>query len=273
MPRIRHAPSRRITIRRGAASSPPVDPGSVYVADASNTGHRIALTDDARTFISTASVVLTGKRFTASLVTVSGVSPTITDCEFVGELIVRGDGATITHNTIGALSLSGTDTAVVEYNDVPGFVGKDGVHVTSDTGQCGNVTIRRNWVHTPKMSATSHYDSLQIRGVIGALIEENTLDQTGYTGGPGLPGSGLNAALFLENAQGGNTGVIVRRNRLLALGYFVLRVYANDTTQIVDNVISTATGPGGSPVAVITTDSTARAASGNATQTGAPVTV
>jgi hypothetical protein len=92
---------------------------------------------------------------------------------------------------------------------------EDGFHITGDAGRpVENTTLRGNLVDSPVAVDPAHYDGLQVRGVKGLLVECNTINL-----GPWQ--STFTAALFLENANGGNTGVRVLNNWLDGGGFII----------------------------------------------------
>jgi len=145
-------------------------------------------------------------------VTFTGSSLTLRNVRVTGSAIFRGDNLVIEDSELGALSLSGTQNVRVSRVEITGAAGSDGIHVTSDSGRAGGVLLEDTWVHNPLVTATSHYDGLQVRGVDGLTLRRVAIDL-----GPHNPQH--NAALFLENANGGNRTVVVEDSWILGGGY------------------------------------------------------
>ncbi len=153
-------------------------------------------------------VVITGDAtFTGSNLTLRGVRVT-------GHAVFRGDNLVIERSEVGALSLSGTWGVRVSGLDVTGAPGQDGIHVTSGTGPAGAITIADTWVHNPVVTATSHYDGVQVRGVDGLTFERVAVDLGDYQ-------PQFNAALFLEDVSGGNRNITVVDSRFTGGGFEV----------------------------------------------------
>jgi hypothetical protein len=78
-----------------------------------------------------------------------------------------------------------------------------------------NVTLRYNYVHDPRVPSTAHYDGTQVRGVSGLTIHCSV-----YDAGPYKPQ--FNAAIYLENANGGDSNAVVDHNWLYGFGFSVM---------------------------------------------------
>lgn len=152
-----------------------------------------------------------------------------------GALVVRGTGVTVEDSDVGAFVVSGGKDVVATRLNVFGQTGSDGIHVTSDTGRVQNVLIEDSWVHTPRVTPTSHYDGIQVRGVDGLTLRGNTFDL-----GPFKPQ--YNASIFLENANGGNTNVTIEGNHLDGGGYAVY--LGGQNTRFVNNTFGPSAGFG-----------------------------
>ena len=116
------------------------------------------------------------------------------------------------------VNLSGTGTVNLRYNRIYNFT-SDAIHITADTGSVTNVTLTGNYIHSPTPQCGAHADGLQVRGVTGLLLDNNSFDM-----GPWAQVCGqdaLNAALFFEDANGGNSGITVRDNYLNGGGFIV----------------------------------------------------
>ena len=144
-----------------------------------------------------------------------------------GHLVVRGTDVTIEDSELGALSVSSATQVVARRVEIFGNLGDDGIHVTSGGGpRASDVVIEGCWVHSPQVEAESHYDGIQVRGVDGLTLRGNTFDL-----GPWM--DRYNAAVFLEEANGGNVDVLVEGNLINGGGY---SVYVNGRdVRLVDN--------------------------------------
>lgn len=144
-----------------------------------------------------------------------------------GHVVTRGDDVTIEDSEVGALSVAGSAGAVARRVEVFGNLGDDGIHVTSDgAARTTDVLIEGCWVHSPQVEPDSHYDGIQVRGVDGLTLRGSTLDLGQWM-------DRHNAAVFLEDANGGNTDVLVERNVINGGGYSVY--VAGQGVRFVDN--------------------------------------
>ncbi len=146
----------------------------------------------------------------------TGSNLTLRNVRVTGHAVIRGDNVVIERSQVGALSLSGTWGVRVSGVDVAGAVGQDGIHITSTsgTGQAGAITITDTWVHNPLVTPTSHYDGIQVRGVDSLTLQRVAVDLGTYQ-------PRYNAALFLEDVDGGNRNVTVADSRFTGGGYEV----------------------------------------------------
>lgn len=151
--------------------------------------------------------------------TFGGSKVTVRNSLITGEAVFRGDDVTLEACELGALSLSGTAKVRARGLLIGGRIAKDGIHITSDTGQCEDIVIEDSLIHHPVVTASSHYDGCQVRGVQGLTLRRVTIDL-------GAHKPQYTAALFLQNAQGGNHDVLVEDCTLLGGGY---TLYASGT--------------------------------------------
>jgi hypothetical protein len=162
----------------------------------------------------------------------SGNNLTFRNCYIRGGLLLQGDNITVEHCTIeGGVSFSGTNTVSFQYNNVKDS-GDDLLHITSDSGQSANITLANNYIHTPTPSCGAHADGLQVRGVNTLSIVNNTIDM-----GPWVQVCGqdaLNAAIFFESANGGNSNLTVDGNYLNGAG-ITLRLNPGANQKIINN--------------------------------------
>lgn len=148
-----------------------------------------------------------------------GNNLTITNSKIGSGVTFYGDNIRIERSEIvDGLSLSGTLGVVAEYNRIHTFT-DDGVHITSDTGQAGNITLAHNYIHNAIPPDSAHSDALQVRGVDNLTLTNNNFDMGAWrqvgAGGP------KNAAIFLEGGNGGNRNITLNGNYLNGGGYVV----------------------------------------------------
>jgi hypothetical protein len=129
-----------------------------------------------------------------------------------GSLRIRGSQLTVEDSEVGAVSISGEEEVVLRRTEVFGTPGSDGIHITSDSGPVRDVLIEDCWIHSPQVEPDSHYDGVQVRGVDGLVIRGTTIDL-------GPPEPQHNAAVFLQEANGGNRSVVLEDNWLAGGGY------------------------------------------------------
>lgn len=162
----------------------------------------------------------------------SGSNLTFRNCYFNGGLLLQGDNITIEHCTIkGGVSFSGTDTVSFRYNNIFNS-SDDSLHITSDSGQSANIALTNNYIHSPTPSCGAHADGLQVRGVNGLSLINNAIDM-----GPWAQVCGqdtLNAAVFFESANGGNSDIVLDGNYLNGAG-ITLRLSPGADQKITNN--------------------------------------
>jgi hypothetical protein len=153
---------------------------------------------------------------------ITGDDVMIRNVKVEGEILVTGDRVTLDHVTAQAIAISSASDVTVRFSDV-GFGSDDAIHITSDRGRrVQNITLNNNYIHDPRVESTGHYDGTQIRGADNVMISCST-----YDAGPYQPP--FNAAIYLENANGGDNGATIRDNWLRGFGY-VLMIDATGTT-------------------------------------------
>ncbi|MDF1603445.1 right-handed parallel beta-helix repeat-containing protein [Nocardioides sp. YIM 152315] len=132
-----------------------------------------------------------------------------------GNILVTGDGVTIDHVSTTGIAISSASKAEVRYSNIGGGA-EDGIHVTSDRGRLAtDITLSYNFVHSPEVPPGGHYDGTQVRGVDGLLVTCSTYDAGPYE-------STHNAAIYLEDANGGDANVAIEHNWLLGSGFSVM---------------------------------------------------
>lgn len=134
-------------------------------------------------------------------------------------------------NIQGGISVSGASDVVIRRNNIQGST-SDLIHVTSDTGRIRNLTITDNFLHNPQPACGAHADGIQVRGVENLRIENNAIDMGAWRQVCGQ--DALNAALFFENANGGNLTIRIIGNYLNGAGY-VLRLAPGRDQHITGN--------------------------------------
>jgi hypothetical protein len=132
-----------------------------------------------------------------------------------GSILITGDNAMIDHVTTDGVSISSASGTTVQYANI-GYSKGDGVHVTSDRGKMiRGAVLRYNYIHDPRVPSGAHYDGTQVRGVDGLTIDCSVYD-------PGPFQETFNAAVYLENANGGDTNVRVTNNWLYGHAFAVM---------------------------------------------------
>jgi Right handed beta helix region len=126
-----------------------------------------------------------------------------------------GNNAILDHVSATGIAISSATGSTVQYSNI-GKSPEDGIHITSDRGSMvKNVVLSHNFIHSPKVPETAHYDGTQVRGVKGLVISCSTYD-------PGKYQTPFNAAIYLEDANGGNTNVSIEDNWLYGFGFSVM---------------------------------------------------
>ncbi|HMM93440.1 right-handed parallel beta-helix repeat-containing protein [Phycicoccus sp.] len=196
-------PPSSTTPATGSIGSCPVRPS------ASTTGAHGTRSSSSRTTLGNGAVL---KNANVSDLTITGSNVTVQNVAVSGGILVQGSKVTIDHVTAQNVSISSASSVVVQYSNL-GRGGEDAIHVTSDRGsQVRGVTLRYNYLHDPRPSSDAHYDGTQVRGVNGLTISCSVYDGGPYT-------SQLNAAIYLEDANGGNSNVTIDRNWLFGYGF------------------------------------------------------
>ncbi len=217
-------------------TTPPPSPPTSGFPNASNTGVPAGTPLTAYAGPNTnnsSNIVLENMNFSSgSSYLFNGSNVTIRNSQFARSVQFNGDNITFENNTVsGGVSLSGTTSVTLRYNNISNF-GADGIHLTSDSGQAGNVTITHNFIHSPNPGCGAHADGIQVRGVNGLTLSHNTFDMGAWRQVCGL--DALNAAVFLETANGGNSNMTVAGNYLNG-GGIVLRLTPGPNQTITNN--------------------------------------
>jgi Right handed beta helix region len=163
---------------------------------------------------------------------ISGNNVTLKHCALSGGLIISGTNIRIERCTIkGGVSISGAQIVVLDKNNIQGST-DDLLHITSDTGRVQNITLSGNYLHSPQPACGAHADGLQVRGVDTLMILNNRIDMGAWTQVCGQ--DALNAAIFLEVANGGNQDISIVDN-ILNGGGFTLRLNTATNIRVLRN--------------------------------------
>lgn len=157
------------------------------------------------------------KNANVSSLTIMGDNVTVRNVAVAGNIFVSGgsNNVRIIRVTTQGVGISSSSNVVVRRANI-GYSTGDAIHVTSDAGsQVRNVRLRYNFIHHPRVTDGSHYDGTQVRGVDDMLIECSTYRAGTYRGG-------YNAAIYLENANGGDSHVKVHHNWLIGNAFSVM---------------------------------------------------
>ncbi len=222
-PTAKTATSTTTTSAPSASSTTTASSGGAIAAcamkpSASNTGASGSLPASGTTSISTNGTTLQGK--TVQDLMIYGDNVTVKNVKVLGGVVIRGDNVTVDHVTAQGIAISGATNAVVQYANISG--GNDATHITSDTGSVRNATLRYNYIHDPNPSPNAHYDGTQIRGADGVKILCSTYKLGAWE-------STYNAAVYMENANGGTRNVTVANNWIDGGGFSVYVTATNLT--------------------------------------------
>lgn len=170
-------------------------------------------------------LVLDGVHITGDL-TLTGAGQVLRNSRVDGHVVVRGSGQVIEDAEVGSLAVSGATQFRASRVDVFGQPGEDGIHVTSGTDPASDILIEDSWIHSPEVDPESHYDGVQVRGVERLTLRGNAIDLGPWE-------RQYNAAIFLEDANGGNHDVVVEGNYLNGGGYSLY--LEGDAVTVADN--------------------------------------
>lgn len=217
------APIQVRAVRRAGSTSSPLPAG--LTATAANTGVPTGAALATSSATSLAGAVYDGLHFTSPLVTIDGDGATVTRCRFAGEAVTRADGVTLEDSEAAAWSFSGAWGTRGTGLKVLGGIGKDNFHVTSDTGQAGDIELRRLYARgdiAAMIGASgNHFDGIQVRGVDGLLVEDFVF----VLEAPGVHDL-HNAAIFIQEAHGGSRGCVFRHGLVRSGGWQTFSLYA-----------------------------------------------
>jgi hypothetical protein len=179
---------------------------------ASNTGATGALQDNPTTVLKNGQTLENAR---VEELEIRGKGVTVRNVEVAGNVFITGNNAILDHVSATGIAISSATGSTVQYSNI-GKSPEDGIHITSDRGSMvKNVVLSHNFIHSPKVPETAHYDGTQVRGVKGLVISCSTYD-------PGKYQTPFNAAIYLEDANGGNTNVSIEDNWLYGFGFSVM---------------------------------------------------
>ncbi|MDF1603452.1 hypothetical protein [Nocardioides sp. YIM 152315] len=148
---------------------------------------------------------------------ISGSDVTVKNVHVRGNIFVTPGSSRvrIVRTTSQGVGISSASRISVIRSDI-GYSTDDAIHVTSDAGSLvRKIRLRYNYIHDPRVTDGSHYDGTQVRGVDRMVIECST-----YRAGPYR--DNYNAAVYLENANGGDSNVTVHHNWLIGFAFSVM---------------------------------------------------
>jgi hypothetical protein len=146
---------------------------------------------------------------------IRGKNVTVRNVEVAEDIFITGNNAMLDHVSATGIAVSSATGATVQYSNIAKSP-EDGIHITSDRGSMvKNVVLSHNFIHSPKVPESAHYDGTQVRGVRGLVISCSTYD-------PGRYRNPYNAAIYLEDANGGDTNVSIENNWLYGFGFSVM---------------------------------------------------
>ncbi len=178
----------------------------------SNTGARGELQDRGVTTLGSGATLENARVQSLEVV---GSDVTIKNVHVDGTITVSGDRVRIRRTTAQGIFVSSGTKVSVKRSKVESSL-DDAFHITSDRGTLvRNVRLRYNFVHRPVTPNENHYDGVQVRGVDKMSISCSTFRAGPYH-------DNFNAAIFLENANGGDSNVQVRDNWLFGFAFSVM---------------------------------------------------
>lgn len=142
------------------------------------------------------------------------------------------------HSEAPGMAFSSCHGATARFLDLSDTT-DDFIDITGDAidrpdNRCLDITIENCYLHDPTPSVTAHVDGIQTRGVKGLTIRNCFIDlgpwQTQH-----------NAAIFLENANGGTTDTVINNCYLNGGGYIARFGITAGQFEVTDNKL----GPDG----------------------------
>lgn len=146
---------------------------------------------------------------------IEGSDVTVRNVAVAGRVLVSGDNVTLSRISAQGLSVSSARRVRLTESRITGST-EDAVHITSDRGRtAGQIMLDHNYIAEPRVGDTAHFDGTQIRGADGIVITCSTYDAGEYR-------KGYNAAIYLEDANGGTRDVVIADNHLRGFGFSVM---------------------------------------------------
>jgi len=189
-----------------AAKACPVKP------NAANTGAHGTLRSSGRTVLGDGATL---KNARVASLEIHGSDVRVQNVEVTGSILITGERVRLRKVTTQGIGISSALDVLVARSNI-GYSPEDAIHVTSDGDRMvRNVRLRGNYIHHPRVDPEAHYDGTQVRGVDGMSI-------TCSTYAPGPFQDTFNAAIYLENANGGSSHVDVSNNWLYGFAFSVM---------------------------------------------------
>jgi hypothetical protein len=195
------------------SNTPNVSAGSCGIKpSASNTGPTGTLQDNPTTVLKDDQTLENAR---VNGLEISGNNVAVRNVEVSGNIYIVGNNAMLDHVRATGIAISSASGATVQYSNIANSA-EDGIHITSDRGSMvRDVLLSHNFIHSPKVPESAHYDGTQVRGVDGLVVKCSTYD-------PGKYRNPYNAAIYLEDANGGDTNVTIKNNWLYGFGFSVM---------------------------------------------------
>ena len=137
--------------------------------------------------------------------TVTGDGVVVRNVKVDGPIIVLGNNVTLHRVTAERVVGTGASNLTVSRSNLSG--GGTAVHITSDRGpdrRVRNVKLLNNYIHDPSPGEQDSYSGTHLRGANGVTIWCSNYALGGYG----------NAAIFMEDVNGGTSNVKVTNNWL-----------------------------------------------------------
>jgi hypothetical protein len=182
--------------------------------DAQNTGATGQLVSRSETKVSRSGQRVEAAHYPNSII-VSGDSARLSDVKVDGSILILGEGVALDHVTAQSVVVSGASNVNVSNSNLSG--GSSAVQVTSDRGPVTNVSLGHNYIHDLAVPNDSH-SGTHVRGASGLTISCSNYDLGAYG----------NAAVFLQDANGGTKDVTIEDNWLSGGGFTL----ASDASEV-----------------------------------------
>lgn len=172
------------------------------------------------TITNSTGVTLTNREILGDLTIQGGTNVHIVGCRITGLLKFKAyaSNVSVIDSDVGALNFEWINTFTAARNYITGVPGVDGLQISSigtgTTGRAMNGTITGNYIGNPIVSASDHYDGMQVMGSTAMTFTGNFFDM-----GPTLV-DGMNVAVFFQDMHGGSHDVLFDGNWVRAQGNF-----------------------------------------------------